>query len=364
VARPPEQNAQVLTIGDVGFGGKGVARHEGKVVFVPFVLAGETILAKTTREHKSFSEATLIKILQPSAHRTEPPCPYFGKCGGCSYQHATYPHQLEIKRDQVKGTLRRIGKLDVAVAPTVPSPTPFAYRNRITVHVQDGDIGFFAYDEHKIVSIERCLIARDAVNAELAELRRKRPRDGHYTLRERSDERTFRQTNDTVAELLAGAVGRNLPAHGPLLIDAYCGSGFFLKRFVERFDQAIGLEWSPYAVAAAQKTCAPHETYQLGDVGLLLDDTLTWAPADTALLLDPPAEGLAPQVIRAILAHPPQTILYISCNPATLARDLGKFANTYTIESVQPFDMFPQTAEIEVLAFLQQKPTFFQPAKS
>ncbi|MEO7933529.1 MAG: class I SAM-dependent RNA methyltransferase [Chthoniobacterales bacterium] len=348
-----DNNPAILTIGDVGFGGKGVARHEGKVVFIPFVLPGEVVLAKTTREHKSFSEASLVRILQPSEHRTEPPCPYFGTCGGCSYQHATYPHQLEIKQQQVRDTLRRIGKLDAAVEPTVPSPTPFAYRNRITVHVQEGDIGFFAYDEHKIVSIERCPIASEAVNAELTELRKKRPRDGHYTLRERSDERTFRQTNDTVAELLANAVGDHLPAHGPLLIDAYCGSGFFLKRFVDRFDQAIGLEWSQYAVAAAQKTCAPHESYQLGDVGLLLDDTLTWAPAGTTLLLDPPAEGLAPQVTRSILAHPPQTILYISCNPSTLARDLGKLAAAYTVRRVQPFDMFPQTAEIEVLAILE-----------
>lgn len=347
--------AALLTIGDVGFGGKGVARHDGKVVFVPFVLGGEVVLAKTTREHKSFSEASLVKVLQPAEHRVEAPCPYFTKCGGCSYQHATYPHQLEIKQQQVHDTLRRIGKLDVPVAATTASPTPFGYRNRITVHVQDGDIGFFAVDEHRVVPIERCLLASDSVNAQLTELRKKRPRDGHYTLREKADERTFRQTNDSVAELLAAAVADHLPAHGPLLIDAYCGSGFFLKRFLDRFDQAIGLEWSQYAVAVAQKHCAPHETYQLGDVGLLLDDTLTWAPAGTTLLLDPPAEGLAPQVTRSILAHPPQSILYISCNPSTLARDLGKLASAYTLGSVLPFDMFPQTAEIEVLAVLTLK---------
>jgi tRNA/tmRNA/rRNA uracil-C5-methylase (TrmA/RlmC/RlmD family) len=350
-----DKNPALLTVGDVGFGGKGVARHEGKVVFVPFVLGGEVVLAKTTREHKSFSEASLVKVLQPSEHRTEPPCPYFGTCGGCAYQHATYPHQLEIKQQQVKDTLRRIGKLDVPVEPTAPSPTPFGYRNRITVHVQDGDIGFFAFDEHVIVPIERCPIASEAVNAQLTDLRKRRPRDGHYTLREKAEERTFRQTNDSVAELLANAVGDHLPARGPLLIDAYCGSGFFLKRFLDRFEQAVGLEWSQYAVAAAQKHCAPNETYQLGDVALLLDDTLTWAPPGTQLLLDPPNEGLAPQVIRSILAHPPEAILSISCNPSTLARDLGKLSASYSIERVLPFDMFPQTAEIEVLAILKRK---------
>ena len=350
-----DNNPALLTIGDVAFGGKGVARHAGKVVFVPFVLSGEVVLAKTSREHKSFSEASLTKVVQSSEHRTEAPCPYFRKCGGCSYQHATYSHQLEIKQQQVKDTLRRIGKLDLTIEPTTPSPTPYGYRNRITIHVQDGDIGFFAANEHKIVPIERCLLASESVNQQLADLRKKRPRDGHYTLREKTDERTFRQTNDSVAELLATAVSTNLPVHGPLLIDAFCGSGFFLKRFLKRFDQAIGLEWSQYAVAAAQKSCAPHESYQLGDVGLLLDDILTWAPAGTYLLLDPPAEGLAPQVTRSILSHPPEEILYISCNPSTLARDLGKLASVYSIERVLPFDMFPQTAEIEVLATLKLK---------
>ena len=354
MSRPlPESNPLLLTIADVGFGGKGVARHDGKVVFVRFVLENETVLAKTTKEHKSFSEASLNRVLQASEHRTEPPCPVFGRCGGCSYQHATYEHQLEIKQRQVKDSLRRIGKIDVSVEPTVASPTPFAYRNRITVHVQDGEIGFFAMDEHVIVPIEKCPIANQAVNAHLAELRKKRPRDGHYTLRDRSDERTFRQTNDSVAELLAKAVGEQLPARGPLLIDAYCGSGFFLKRFLERFEQAIGLEWSSYAIAAAQKHLAPNESYQLGDVALLLDDTLTWAPPGSTLLLDPPAEGLAPQVLRSILAHPPQFLIYISCNPSTLARDLGKLSAIYTIRLVQPFDMFPQTAEIEVLGVME-----------
>lgn len=348
-----EVNPSLLTIGDIGFGGKGVARHEGKVTFVPFVLSGEVVLAKSTREHKSFSEASLIRVLQPSENRTEPPCHYFGRCGGCSYQHATYPHQLEIKQQQVRDTLRRIGKLDVPVNPTTPSPEPFGYRNRITVHAADGAIGFYAWNEHRLVDIERCPIASDAVNAQLADLRKKRPRDGHYSLRENSGERTFRQTNDSVAELLARAVGDHLPATGPLLIDAYCGSGFFLKLFADRFAHAVGLEWSQYAVAAAQKHLAANETYQLGDVGLLLGDTLAQAPAGTALLLDPPAEGLAPQVVRSILAHPPAKILYISCNPATLARDLGKLSANYTVASVQPFDMFPQTAEIEVLAVLE-----------
>ena len=350
-ARSPLPPA-LLTIREVAFGGKGVARHDGKVVFVPYVLEEEVILASTVREHKSFTEAKLNRVLQPSSHRVEPPCPYFTHCGGCSYQHATYEHQLTIKHAQVRDILRRIGKLEAAVEPTVPSPLPFAYRNRITVHVREGDVGFFATGGQDLLPIDRCLLASEEVNAQLARLHLDRPRDGHYTLREHRETRTFRQTNDAVAALLVEAVGNALPAGGPLLIDAYCGSGFFLKKFLPRFAQAIGLEWSQYAVATARESIAGHETYLQGDVALLLEDTLTWAPPGTVLLLDPPAEGLAPQVIRSILAHPPAQITYVSCNPATLARDLGKLAATYQLTRVQPFDMFPQTAEIEVLAQL------------
>lgn len=350
---PPSAPPSLLTIRDVAFGGKGVARHDGKVIFVPFVLEGEVVLAAPEKEHKSFTEARLTRVLQPSPDRIEPPCPYFTRCGGCAYQHATYPHQLTIKHAQVHDTLRRIGKIEATVDDTIPSPLPLGYRNRITIHVRDGQVGFFKTGGQDLLPIERCLLASDSVNDQLADLRRQRPRDGHYTLREHRETRTFRQTNDAVAALLADAVAAALPNHGPLLIDAYCGSGFFLKKFLARFDQAIGLEWSQYAVATARENVAPHETYQQGDVALLLEDTLTWAPPGTVLLLDPPAEGLAPQVIRSILAHPPARILYISCNPSTLARDLGKLASAFQLSRVQPFDMFPQTAEIEVLATLQ-----------
>lgn len=290
-------------------------------------------------------------MLAPAPARTEPPCPYFGRCGGCAYQHMTYAHQLEVKTRQVREVLRRLGGLDqVTVHPIVPSPLPFAYRNRITVHAENGVVGYFRHDAHQLLDITHCPIARPEVNGELAALRARHPRDGHYTLRAHGGPRVFVQTNDAVADALALFVAGAFPEGGPLLIDAYCGTGFFTKTLRSRFERVIGLEWDRFAVAAARTDVAPNESYQAGDVDELLPRVLAQNPPAVSLLLDPPATGLSPRARASILRHVPAKIVYVSCNPATLARDLRELRARYAIQSVTPFDMFPQTAEIECVA--------------
>src|SRR5207248_187637 len=166
-----------LQITDVAFGGKGVARANGKAVFVPYVVDGETVSANITREHKKFLETELENIVTASPHRVEPRCPYFGRCGGCVYQHIDYEHQLALKWRQVKETLRRIGRLqEPPMRPFIPSPIEYEYRNRITVHVRDGVIGFFRRESNKLLDIEGCPIALSEVNAQLLELRGSRER--------------------------------------------------------------------------------------------------------------------------------------------------------------------------------------------
>ena len=174
-----------LKIEDVAFGGKGVAREQGKAVFVPYTIEGEMVSAEIVREKKQFAEAELVEVKQSSPNRVAPECQYFGRCGGCAYQHIDYEHQLAIKWRQVRDALQRIGKLkDVPMRPIIPSPRQYAYRNRITVHALDGVIGFFRRDSHRLIDIERCPISREEVNRALAELReQKHVRDGHYTLR-------------------------------------------------------------------------------------------------------------------------------------------------------------------------------------
>jgi tRNA/tmRNA/rRNA uracil-C5-methylase (TrmA/RlmC/RlmD family) len=343
-----------LTINDVAFGGKGVGRAEGKAVFVPFTIEGERVTARITREKKSFAEADVVRLEETSPQRVEPACPYFGSCGGCSYQHMRYAHQLHWKERQVSQALQRIGKFrDPPLQPIVPSPLEYGYRNRITVHVEDGVVGFFRRDVHRLVDVERCPISAPEVNEELSALRAGRPRDGHYTLRAQKGPRVFSQTNDAVAQKLADAMAALIPPGHALLIDAYCGAGFFAKRLAGKFGRVVGLDWDIHAIAAAEAKAAPNETYQAGDLPAGLARVLAEADLGlTTVIVDPPATGLGSEVREILRARPVGALLYVSCNPPTLARDLADLARNYDLRSVTPFDMFPQTAEIEALAHL------------
>jgi 23S rRNA (uracil1939-C5)-methyltransferase len=353
-----------LEIEDVAFGGNGVGREQGKAIFVPYTIDGETVSAEIVREKKQFTEADLVEVKQGSPDRVEPQCPYFGRCGGCAYQHISYEHQLAIKWRQVRDALQRIGKLkDVPMRPIVPSPEQYGYRKRITVHAEDGVIGFFRRDSHRLIDIEHCPISRDEVNHALSKLRgQPHVRDGHYTLRASANARVFSQTNDAVARALRDLVVDLVPPNQQLLIDAYCGAGFFAKVLLDKFERVTGIDWDRFAIAAAKENATEKETYIAGDVEEELANAtrkgdLQIAPAvkdrrSLTMIVDPPATGLNANVRKAIVELMPGTFIYVSCNPPTLARDLRELKDKFTIESVTPLDMFPQTAEIEVLVHL------------
>ena len=342
-----------LTIHDIAFGGKGVGRSEGLVVFVPYTIPGETVTVSITRKKKNYAEAALVSVDQPSPDRVEPGCPYFGRCGGCAYQQIAYPAQLAIKAGQVEQTLRRVGKLaEVPMHPIVPSPKPYGYRNRIRVHVAEGVVGFYAADGYSLMDIERCPIASDEVNERLAGLRARRMPDGDYTLSEARKKGFFEQTNNAVAQAMLDLVGQ-LITPGGSLVDAYCGAGFFAQHLRDRFERIVGIEENEFAIAHARAHAQPHEQYLAGDVADTLAEVLA-ETGETSLILDPPAAGISARVIDAITHGAPREILYVSCNPGTLARDLGLLGGAYRLESVTPLDMFPQTAEIEVVAHLKR----------
>ena len=346
-----------LKIHDVAFGGKGVGREQGKAVFVPFTIEDELVSAKITREKKQFTEAEIIEVKERSAHRVEPPCPYFGRCGGCAYQHMDYAHQLGTKSRQVRDLLQRIGKMkDVPMRPIVASSADYSYRNRITVHAEDGVIGYFRRDSHRLIDVERCPIAMDDVNRELSDLRARNVPDGHYTLRAKSGPRIFSQTNDGVANGLRDLITELVPENQQLLVDAYCGAGFFAKAMLPKFERVIGIDWDRFAIAAAGEGATHKEDYIAGDVETGLRSALSSCdPNTTVLLADPPATGLTARVRETVLDLGPALFIYISCNPATLARDLLDFHPDFDLKSVTPLDMFPQTAEIEVVAELRRR---------
>ena len=350
----------------------GVGRESGKAIFVPYTIEGEFVSAEVVREKKQFAEAELVNVREPSPDRVQPQCQYFGRCGGCAYQHINYEHQLAIKWRQVRDALQRIGKLkDAPMRPIIPSPKQYGYRNRITVHAQEGVIGFFRRDSHQLIDIEQCPISTDEVNRALTELRAQPyVRDGHYTLRASASSRVFSQTNDEVADALRGLVVNLVPPKQELLIDAYCGAGFFAKALLDKFERVIGIDWDKFAIAAAKQNATDKETYIASDVeeelaSVSRNDGFLAVEGETrrlgsrhslTLIVDPPATGLSADVRKTIVDLAPATLIYVSCNPPTFARDLRELQERFALESVTPLDMFPQTAEIEVAASLRVVP--------
>lgn len=343
-----------IDIESVGFGGAGVGRlADGRVCFVPFTLPGERAVVRIVRQKKSFAEAEVVRMSQVSVHRVAPRCRVFGRCGGCAYQHMSYAQQLVIKAEQARDILRRMGGIpEPDVRPMLASPQEWGYRNRLAVHAQGGKVGFFGRKSNRLVPASTCPIGSEVVNARLAELAAKPPRDDRrITLRESSDFHGFSQVNTAAAEVLAGVVVGMLEAGGDHLVDAYCGAGFFSKRLVGKFRRVTGIEWSPGAVRAALAGAGPDETYLEGAVEAHLASALEGSDSAT-LLVDPPAEGLSAEVIDIILAQPPARMVYVSCDPPTLARDIKRLGARFSLAHVQPVDMFPQTAEIEAAALL------------
>ena len=309
------------------------------------------MLGRLKRAKARFMEADLVEVLTASPHRVEPPCPYFLHCGGCAYQHIDYSHQLKIKEQQLREALRRIGGMeDPPVGSIIPSPEPFHYRNRITVHVKGGAPGFFAEKSREVIEVDQCLLASPEVNERLQQLRSKRPPDGDYFLGERASYGGFRQVNSVVAQLLLNEVTR-LAGSGELLIDAYCGEGFFCHALSGSFKKIIGIERSQGSILSARRVAQENEEFLEGSVEELLPQALQHT-VNSVLILDPPSEGLSELVTAAIGSCPPEKIVYVSCNPATLARDLKRLSSHYQLQEVIPLDMFPQTAEIEAVSLL------------
>jgi 23S rRNA (uracil1939-C5)-methyltransferase len=344
---------QDLPIDEVAFGGAGVGRSDGKVIFVPFTIDQEIVDARLHTVRRSYSLGHLEAIRQSSPHRIEPPCPYFQKCGGCDYQHIAYAHQLAIKQRQIEQALRRIAKLSlVEIRPITPSPKPFGYRNRVSVHSDDDRVGFFQKGSRIVVDISNCLLATESVNVKLRAFRDTQPPAGaHVTLRENDEVITFSQTNDEVAQFLLDFVRSRV--RGPVLVDGYCGTGFFAHNLAAAVEQVIGIDWSQPAIRQAEKTAGPGETYLCGDIGKLLDQVLT-AEHPNTVILDPSATGISDEVASTLSRNPPPHLIYVSCNPATFARDLQRLSDRFRVQEIQPFDMFPQTAEIEVAGILER----------
>ena len=366
-----------LKIQDLAFGGEGVGRIDDFVVFVPFVVVGETVLAEVTEVKKKFARARLVRVVEASPERVEPACRYFTRCGGCQYQHLAYPAQLRMKQKQIADLFERVGKVrPEVVASVLPCPAPYGYRNRIMIRSQwNGpakklEIGFIRGDNNFVEDIEECQIAEPALNEQIKEVRANPPPHGglKVVLRVQPEgwevpRDSFFQNNFFLLPKLADTVREFLQASGARhLIDLYCGVGFFGIEAAGTVTSFTGVEYDQLAIAAARLNAAARNLtngqFIAAKAETALPELLRVHPAaETAVLLDPPRKGCWPELLQLLRQARPAQVIYVSCHPATMARDLNILCGdgVFELARVQPLDMFPQTQHVECVADLRSK---------
>jgi 23S rRNA (uracil1939-C5)-methyltransferase len=315
------------------------------------------VRAVLTEIHKTFARAKLLEVLTPSPDRVVPPCPLFGTCGGCATQHLNYPAETRIKTAQIESALRRIGKIaDPVIRPILTGPD-YGYRNRITVHNQDGKVGFLAVDGRTLVDVPKCLLAASDVNDKLTHLRsRARPRP-HYSVR--ADEvrgEAFYQSNRPLAEPLKKLVVEAVPAEVKTVLEGYAGTGFFSGSLVAAGKKVVAVESHPAAVEVFRKE-VPGADLLEGRFEDEMENALGRLGSGPAVcLINPPRGGLSPDARRLLAQSRPWLgILYLSCDPPALARDIAALGEFWKAEWFQPVDLFPRTAHVECLAWLSSR---------
>jgi len=364
-----------LTVEDIAFGGEGVARVNDFVVFVPFVLVGEVVEAEITEVKKNFARAKPLRIVKPSAKRVEPLCRYFGACGGCQYQHIAYETQLRLKHKQIADLFQRIGgvRADV-VAPVIPCPQPYGYRNRIMIRsqwnkpAQKLNIGFIRWDGGLVEDIEECKIAEPAINEQIKHVRAHPPPKGGIKVVLRIPPAdwdvppdSFFQNNFFLLPSLVDTVRETLRSAGTrYLVDLYCGVGFFGIELADPVESFVGVEYDRRAIKAARRNAATHGRTNGEFMAATVEEVLPelfkrFSPPATTLLLDPPRKGCLPATLQLLHRERPAQVIYVSCHPATMARDLNILCRdgVFEVLRVIPLDMFPQTQHVECVADLR-----------
>jgi 23S rRNA (uracil1939-C5)-methyltransferase len=394
-----------VTIESVAFGGDGVARHSGYVLFVPDVIPGERVRVRIIASKRSYGRAVPVRIMEASPDRVIPRCPVYGICGGCQYQHVSYQRSLEFKQSQLNEVALRIGGLSIedVCDPIRPAPEPYNYRNVVSLRVMKEEsrwkVGYFARDNRTLVPISHCPIASQAINGKITGIESvlerfphsDRVRDiilksadgevvtypnyrGAYRLV--GDDRlsyqlhglafqygptTFFQVNHSMIPVLVDLVGEGLdPATDETLFDLYAGVGLFAVGLADRYRRVIGVETAGQAVAHFEENIRLNGVRNVTAVRGSVETKLQGARREmdgktVSILVDPPREGLKDDVIGFLNQAPVRRLVYVSCDPSTLARDLKKLLASFGLRKITPLDMFPQTGHIETVTVLERR---------
>jgi 23S rRNA (uracil1939-C5)-methyltransferase len=417
---PDDQEILEVAIERILPGGVGLAHTEGRTLFVSLAAPGDVVRVVVDRVKGKLAFASVVEIIKPSPVRVEPPCPYFGRCGGCDFQQLTYEAQLTTKVEIIRDCLRRLGGIETPPEISMaPSPNPWHYRARAEwqVDLDNQRLGYFERGSRTVCDVAECAVLVPALEQQLETLREQmrsgglpgtvrdfqaaagdegvslaltlRSSDGAPSQLPATSEVTrtisgeqyhfnagaFFQTNlDLLPALLESAIG---DAEGDTAIDLYCGVGLFTLPLARRFKRLVGIEANGRATAFARRNLESSRgptvregsqaepggnaaakaqiiTARVGD--WLAEHSRSFGPVDF-LLLDPPRTGAENRDIAGILALRPRRISYVSCDPATLARDLKKLiAGGYSLDSIAAFDMFPQTHHVETVVHLSATP--------
>ncbi|HEY0457597.1 MAG TPA: class I SAM-dependent RNA methyltransferase [Pyrinomonadaceae bacterium] len=382
-----------VTIKKIVPNGFGLGFAEGLTVFVSLAAPGDRLRVKITEQKGKTAFAEIVEILEPSADRIEPPCVYFGRCGGCDFMQLNYAAQLRAKAEIVRDSLTRIGKINYPQEiKIIPSPQPFRYRARAQWHLDTRRqrIGYFRRNSHDVIDVENCPIITDELQETLEEIRAsvewqsfwserveiEAANSGaqvsvysseiveptveiYFALHENRyfyDARSFFQGNPFLIEALVGEALQD--AEGTQALDLYCGVGLFTLPLARRFEKVSGIEASEKSIAAARKNL---ENARLETAEVFADAVGDWLRENAALLkdidfilLDPPRAGAERETIESILKIKPKHISYVSCEPSTLARDLRILCDGgYQIQSIAVLDLFPQTHHVETVVHLK-----------
>ncbi|HEX8845893.1 MAG TPA: class I SAM-dependent RNA methyltransferase [Pyrinomonadaceae bacterium] len=381
-----------VTIERILPGGWGLAHADGRTLLVALAAPGDRVRARIERVQGRVAFASVAEVLSPSPVRVEPPCPYFGRCGGCDFQQLSYEAQLAAKTEIVRDCLRRIARIDFkGDIPIKGSPNVWHYRSRAQWQhdPQRMRLGYFERASHRVCDVAACPVLVPELEAALESLRASMkngeladgltefqavagddgislsPPVSELPTREvsrrvsghlyRFSAEGFFQINHEMLEPLTAAALEG--AEGATAIDLYCGAGLFTLPLAQRFERVVGVEASATAIGFARRNLeesgAGNATFESAKVAeWLLENGERFAPVDF-VLLDPPRAGVEEDGISALLSLRPQHISYVSCDPATLARDLKALTEGgYRLDAVAAFDMFPQTHHVETVARL------------
>ncbi|QLQ10520.1 MAG: class I SAM-dependent RNA methyltransferase [Nocardioidaceae bacterium] len=345
-----------VEVASIAHGGHCVARLEGQVVFIRHALPGERVQLTVTEggDQDRFLRADATTILTPSTDRVSPPCPYAGpgRCGGCDFQHASLPAQRKLKGQVVSEQLRRLAGIDrEVVVEAIGGDTGLGWRTRMQwSYDAEGRKGLRRYRSHDVMPIQDCLLVADGA------------RDGNATgsVVERVHDRDFTvaangfwQVHPAAPQVLVDAVlaGASVQA-GDVVVDLYAGVGLFsvfLAKATGPTGRVIAVEGVASATAHARDNLAdlPWAEVVTGDVGRYQ------VPEADVVVLDPPRDGARRPVVESVVAASPRRVVYVACDPAALARDLGLFAEGgYELVDLRAFDLFPMTHHVECVAMV------------